>query len=295
MPYWSGLCQSPSPLPFSSLTHTATDSKQNFPSSHGAESRRSRRNRCASNTALSTAWLILLLLLDPCRVLASSMELTLGTASGVHDFGRGLPNRSGEIASADPQSTACRFCHMPGNLDPVTYGDAGILWNEAASTRSDWQMYGSNPGMLEWIDGRAEPAPTGSSKVCLSCHDGVTAANQSDGRTAGSNAAPLADDPGYRSTVGVGGTAAGLTNNHPISISYAWSSDSQLHDPAYAVMGDGRSVQALLEDGRVECATCHDVHTNEVIGNASLLRLPTSGANISGSGASDLCLVCHDK
>ncbi len=283
------------PFPPRPLLPVPADREKNGPGPPGDGAPHSGRDLFAKYLTISAACLMLLLLLCPRTVAANSLTDQMGITRGVHDFTSGLPNRSDGINSNPARSDGCRFCHMPRTRDAVSYGDLGILWNEQSSTGANWRMYGSDPTMLDWIDGRIETAPTGSSKVCLSCHDGVIAVNQTDGRTAGSNTPSTGATLGYPSRVTIGGASGGLTNNHPISIRYAWNRDSQLHNPAYAVMGDGRSVLALLEDGRVECATCHDVHARDITSNRAMLRTTNTGANLSGSGASDLCLVCHDK
>ncbi len=245
--------------------------------------------------------LVLLLLplffLVPETALANSRVYGMGPTGRVHGTSTGLSGlRDAMGDSVSSRSDNCSFCHQRvGTQDKASYGESGILWNVRAGTSSDWRMYGSDPTMLAWIDGTVEPAPTGSSKLCLGCHDGVTAVNQADGRSVGSSAGSAIDAFGYRSSVALGSSGTGLTNNHPISISYAWTRDSQLHNPASAFMGDGRSVQALLEDGRVECATCHDVHTAPTATNTAMLRTTTMSTGSRGRGASSLCLVCHDK
>ncbi|MCP5044315.1 MAG: cytochrome c3 family protein [bacterium] len=220
---------------------------------------------------------------------------SLATAGRLHGPATELLASGVGTISSEPQRERCSICHTPRAQEPVDRAETGVLWNASATSEPNWQMYASDPALLEWIDGTIEPAPTGSSKVCLGCHDGVTAVNQSDGRSTGSDPPSVYSALDARPSVATGRTAAGFTNNHPISITYAWTRDSQLHNPAYAIMGDGRTVQSLLEGGRVECATCHDVHATDPHANRAMLRTGNAGADRSGGGASDLCLVCHDK
>jgi len=152
--------------------------------------------------------------------------------------------------------------------------------------------------MLSFIDGSVEPAPAGTSKLCLGCHDGVTAINQYDGRTpadAGYGGGTIYTMDDYSASFEIGNTGASLTNNHPISVSYASGVDTQLEDPSSATMANGDTVSSLLVDGRVECSTCHDVHDREAVPGTHLLRFGTKGENGTGQGASALCLACHDK
>jgi predicted CXXCH cytochrome family protein len=103
-----------------------------------------------------------------------------------------------------------------------------------------------------------------SSKMCLSCHDGVTAVG-SYGNMAGTD--PI-----------TGGAAIGtdLTNDHPIGVDYATSSSHGL-EPV-------EDVERYLEDGKVECGSCHYAH-----GGRDNKFLNTT---IAGSA---LCRNCHQR
>jgi len=235
-----------------------------------------------------------------------------GIAQSPHDFTdnvyatAGIPPLAGNIENDDGVANAwnnrrkeiCRVCHVPHDHGQVRYGNQGILWNHEITTKATWQMYASDPTMIDFIDGTIEPAPAGVSKLCLGCHDGVTAINQYDGKLpadAGYGAGTtylMGDfDPGFT----IGGTSASLQNNHPISITYDNVLDTGLKDPAVATMRNGDTVASLLDNGRVECGTCHDVHNRESVAATHLLRESVKGANATGAGASALCFVCHDK
>ena len=68
-----------------------------------------------------------------------------------------------------------------------------------------------------------------------------------------------------------------LRKQHPISIQYDAARNANFQ-PAAAVEAAGLK----LEDGRVQCNTCHDPHTQQ---NRKFMRIPNS--------AGSLCLVCH--
>ena len=223
-----------------------------------------------------------------------------GVVGSPHDFA----NESGENNDANPNAwnnkrkEICRVCHVPHDHGEVRYGNQGLLWNHVVTTKASWQMYGSDPSMLSFIDGTIEAAPAGTSKLCLGCHDGVTAVNQYDGKLptdagyGGGSTFTMEDiNPGFV----VGNTSASMTNNHPISITYAIGTDPQLFDPNTATMNNGDTVASLLVDERIECSTCHDVHDRESVAGTHLLRESTKGADVTGAGGSDLCFVCHDK
>mgnify|MGYP002631817735 CR=1 FL=1 len=199
-----------------------------------------------------------------------------------HDFS--LSGDGGIWGSAEIDEV-CIFCHTPHRANPT---DIGPLWNREEISAS-FDLYAS-----ETLDG--SPAqPTGSSLACLGCHDGAIAI---DMFTAGHPSAPnmmsLGDVYYPGSPYGDGGANIGesypanpavhdLSNDHPVSFIYdeaLASADGGLRDPATL------SADLPLFDGRLECATCHDVH-NGTPAIPSLLRV-----NISGS---ELCLSCHNK
>ena len=72
---------------------------------------------------------------------------------------------------------------------------------------------------------------------------------------------------------------ADLTDDHPVSISYAIA--RALDESAFEETPTGG---IKLYDGMVECASCHDVHNPA---NGTFLRV-----NNDGSG---LCKSCHIK
>ena len=226
----------------------------------------------------------------------------LGIRHSVHDFtdNNGAPENNDGFANAwnNKRKEICRVCHVPHDHGAVRYGNQGILWNHQTTTKTNWQMYASDPTMLSWIDGTVEASPSGTSKLCLGCHDGVSAINQYDGKTPSDagygNGAVFYMDT-YAAGFVIGDTSASLTNNPPLSVTYAYGTDPQLKDPSTATMANGDTVASLLDNDRIECATCHDVHDREAVPLTHLLRQSTAGADVTGAGASALCLVCHDK
>lgn len=250
---------------------------------------------------------LLVLLIGPGFALANGDGT--GIAGSPHDFtdnvSTGAPlfvktENDDTVATAwnNKRKEICRVCHVPHDHKEVRYGNQGILWNHALSTKASWSMYASDPAMIDFIDGTVEAAPAGTSKLCLGCHDGVSALNQYDGKAptdAGYGGGTVYTMLDYDSGFVIGNTTGSLTNNHPISITYNNTTDTGLHDPATAMMENGDTVASLLVNDRLECSTCHDVHNKDSVPDTHLLRKGTKGANVTGAGASDLCFVCHDK
>ena len=181
----------------------------------------------------------------------------------------------------------CIACHTPhGGNTSVT--DAP-LWNHAVTTAS-YTLYSSGT-----LDAGPLAQPSGVSKLCLSCHDGTVAVDSFGGAT------------GTNFVTGIGAVASAaqgsLANDHPIGFTYdaaLATLDGSLHNTTNSVtIGTGGTrtrtgtiASLLLFNGRLECASCHDVHntftaSNGVGSGAPLLRVSKAGSAI--------CLTCHNK
>lgn len=179
-------------------------------------------------------------------------------AGSFHDFSGDGWNATGEI---------CVVCHTPHNA--VT--TEPVLWNHQV-TAATFTVYSS--ATLDATVGQ----PDGSSKLCLSCHDGTVAVDNFGATTTGTQ-------------VMSGGDALGtdLSNDHPVSFLYDAAlalADGGVSDPTVAASGLGGTISAdMLFAGKVQCATCHDVHNGS--GLAMLL--------VKSNASSALCLTCHTK
>lgn len=180
-----------------------------------------------------------------------------------HDFTTKSWNASGEM---------CNACHTPHNS--LTIADAP-LWDHQV-TVATFTLY-TSPSMDATFGVGAQPS--GSSKLCLSCHDGTVALDNFGGVTTGTNF-----------IAGVGNVGNDLANDHPVSFTYdaaLATADGGLFNPTTVNSGLGGTITAdLLYAGKVECSSCHDVHRG---GSATGKLLVKSNA------ASALCLTCHDK
>ncbi|MCK4709352.1 MAG: cytochrome c3 family protein [Gammaproteobacteria bacterium] len=207
-----------------------------------------------------------------------SSAATAGTIQNTaHDFSTSSWS-GGEI---------CVVCHTPHNGD--TTEDAP-LWNHAV-TAETFTMY---TGTGSTLDATMDNQPTGTSKLCLSCHDGATALDSFGGNVGGT----VMNGPAAIGSTGTGS----LTNDHPISITYdtALSGvDPGLHDPSVTNVtigagGDkartGTVASLMLSGGKVQCTSCHDVHNGSVgpgTNFAPFLKVSKAGSAI--------CLTCHNK
>ena len=163
----------------------------------------------------------------------------------------------------------CIFCHTPHNAKTTQLIP---LWNHGATTTT-FTLY-QNTGTLNATMGQ----PAGTSKACLSCHDG-TVALDSYGTSAGTAATKMAAGD-------IHNLGTSLADDHPISFLYdsvLALADVGLISPTSASFVDGASKIPLFA-GMMECASCHNVHDNT---NGSFLRVSNTG--------SALCLKCHIK
>jgi predicted CXXCH cytochrome family protein len=161
------------------------------------------------------------------------------------------------------EGQVCIFCHAPHNT-----GGMRPLWNRDVPATS-YQIYQSST-----LDAKIDQ-PSGSSKLCLSCHDGTIALG-----SVLSRADKIRMSGGDFLPAGLTNLGTDLSDDHPISFLYTSglaASDRQLADPKAL----GRDVK-LDATGRLQCTSCHDAHSNRY-GNF-LVRDNAYGA---------LCITCH--
>ncbi|MCX5682220.1 MAG: hypothetical protein NT049_00840 [Planctomycetota bacterium] len=157
----------------------------------------------------------------------------------------------------------CIFCHTPHASNPI-----GPLWNRR-DPGTYYQVYRSST--LTATVGQ----PTGTSRMCLSCHDGTIALTQtfnSNNALAGS----VFITPRDRGYIGTD-----LTDDHPISFTYdaaLAAKNTQLNDPSSIP-----KALPLDQNRQLQCTTCHDPH-NDSLGY--FLRMDNR--------ASALCTSCHN-
>ncbi len=163
----------------------------------------------------------------------------------------------------------CIVCHTPHNgSSSVT--DAP-LWNHV-TTSAIFQLYASSTFTA------TAGQPDASSKLCLSCHDGTVALENFGGTTTGTNF-----------ITGLPLIGSDLRNDHPVSFTYdaaLATADAGLKNPTTAPSGLGGTITAnMLFGGKMQCASCHDVHNSG--GQPHLL--------VKSNNGSTLCLTCHSK
>lgn len=199
---------------------------------------------------------VLLLLMSPCA---------LAQFGGIINSKHNLSVTGTGSIRATAEREVCVFCHTPHQAKTVQ-----PLWNRNVPTNT-YRVYASST-----LD--AKPGqPTGSSKLCLSCHDGTVALgslisrNSPVGMAGGITTIP----PGAKGLIGTD-----LSDDHPISFLYDSAlagRDPKLKDPATLP----RHVR-LDSASNVQCSTCHDAHNNT---NNKFL--------VQRNDNSQLCNTCH--
>ena len=174
----------------------------------------------------------------------------------------------------DIASAGCASCHAPHN-GALAAGGAQttgqiLLWDRGFTTVTfgtyDSPSLDNTPAEI----GTTTPLATDPrlfSFLCMSCHDGVTS--------------PTLIGPAVSEAVGNLANSAGLTNDHPINMTYDDTADTEqgLHTLATV-----QSSPLLLfgATNTVQCGSCHNAHDDT---NTPFLRVSNTG--------SALCTTCH--
>ncbi|MEI8280659.1 MAG: cytochrome c3 family protein [Bacteroidota bacterium] len=201
-----------------------------------------------------------------------------GLATSKHDFTSAAWNNA-TLISSNLRGQMCLPCHAPHNTNDTSAGLTAPLWNHRMSAQGTYSVYaGYN---MQAVVGQ----PDGTSKLCLSCHDGTVALENFRTYSTGTT---------YIGSLssGVSLTGTDLRNDHPISFTYDQAlatADGKLYDPTVALSGlagGGTIAHDMLEGGtKVQCNSCHDPHNGA--GVPHLLIKTNSG--------SQLCFTCHNK
>jgi predicted CXXCH cytochrome family protein len=212
-----------------------------------------RREILRAPGAWSLAAAILLLAPAPAASAQQSVR------DSVHNLSASGPG----AVRASTEQEICIFCHAPHKTSGMR-----PLWNRRDSTAS-YRIYQSST-----LD--AKPGqPTGSSKFCLSCHDGTIAlgavlSRPAEIRMAGSSTLPA----------GMANLGTDLSDDHPVSFAYTTTlaeADRQLVSPV-ALPPEIKLDRAQ----QLQCTSCHNAHDNRF--GDFLVRSDRNGA---------LCTACH--
>lgn len=212
---------------------------------------------------------------------------------------------------ANTENQLCVFCHTPHAAENAPNAP---LWNRKLNAVT-YTAYSS--GSIDASD-LGQPI-AGTSKLCLTCHDGtqaIGAVNVLNGSLTDQN--PATGEISMTGTMPVGsGLTTGntrnlgidLSNDHPISFTYNTAmalADGDVIDPATVSYiknaSPGARPDLPLYNDKMECATCHDPHVRDSTGtDIKFLRLNRFQVNTNPTGIAfnktndTICLGCHYK
>jgi predicted CXXCH cytochrome family protein len=188
-----------------------------------------------------------------------------------------LSSSGGQAIKASGLDQVCIFCHTPHN----SRVDVPYLWNRSAQT-STYIPYTSTTMKAPAGHVGANGQPTGSSKLCLSCHDGTIAL----GSILFSESSPIPFSGA--TTLGGRSTSLGtdLSDDHPISFDYQSSITGGNTELVAASSIAFTSISPVKLDytGQLQCTACHDPH-DDAFGKFL----------VKSNQGSALCTTCHTK
>ncbi len=182
-----------------------------------------------------------------------------GIAETLHNLTPSGPGTIKESAVTE----LCVFCHTPHKASPQQ-----ALWNREMSG-TVYSLYESST--LEAV----LQQPTGATRLCLSCHDGMLA-------LASMRVAPKTGIATQGPLTGQGVLGSDISDDHPVSFVYDAAlalRRGELADPSTLVHG-----VSLDKVGLLQCTACHDPHENP---HRKFLRVDDR--------AGGLCTSCHLK
>lgn len=201
-----------------------------------------------------------------------------GILATVHNLSASGP---GEIRAL-AETEVCKFCHIPHN---ATVPEP--LWGHALPRAARYETPPiRSRGASDQV---AAPQPDGSSRLCLSCHDGTVALGEVAGEARSiAMAGSQRLGPGRAGFLGTD-----LSGAHPVSFVVP-DGDPGLgsgdHDmglrPRAAI--DADPDVRLDRDGKMQCTTCHDPHTDRYFQEG---RVPHFWVKAT---VAEVCLVCHE-
>lgn len=247
-------------------------------------------------------------------VVMLSISTNLWAVKGPQDVSAG-PHNLGSLGTYQGKATnedeVCIFCHTPHGSTPLT-----PLWNRAlTSDGTGFTHYTSTTLSTFTSDVTiANRTVNTESLLCMSCHDGTVAMNNiinNSNRTGaapndppamfdtsfGFGVSPVIGDPDGTPTIQLG---KNLTDDHPISFSYADAYDDTTGNPSFTklrsvVEAESAGLRFFGGTSRMECSTCHDPHVSYDATSTPAGDPDYSPFLITPNVGSALCLGCHKK
>jgi predicted CXXCH cytochrome family protein len=187
------------------------------------------------------------------------------------------------------QGQICLPCHAPHRSKSMNDGAAGANSLTSATNAPLWDHQITQATFTVYSGYRfaqsgatvTQTQPDGSSKLCLSCHDGTVALANFKSSMTGTQTMSTFNG-------GAANLGTDLSTTHPISFVYDAAMATTTHklwDPTSTASGvkSGTIQSDMLENNKVQCISCHDPH-NSAGGNHLLVK-----SNVGSA----LCFTCH--
>lgn len=235
-----------------------------------------------------------------------------GIKDSFHDFTAGHP----EASTSDAGASVCIFCHVQHRQKAPATANTRLLWNHKLSSLTySWS------DATKTVGGTLLPTNlstwAGSSKNCLSCHDGTVAVGDVY-RTAAFPATSftvtgtrLTDGKISASFLLIPSNTGDMKGNHPVGIPFPYGGVANTYngittgtqvdtadyvaDPVNVKLftdASGESLQGPTPGSTgIECASCHDVHNRQVKEDPLLRDFFT----LASGSPSQICFDCHNK
>jgi predicted CXXCH cytochrome family protein len=224
--------------------------------------------------------------------------------SSKHNFQ--LQTNNVHVDTTATEDGICVFCHTPHKG-----ASSLLLWNHKFSANNySWADVSGG----KTTGGTTYPTNlqtwSGSTRKCLSCHDGTVSIGSQYWSNASANPlVPMAgldvkttgqlNNPAY--IIPDAATGADMSGNHPVGVPYSYGQVASTYNgittgpdvrltqwvsapTGVKIFGAGGGGAPVAGAAGIECASCHDPHGTT---NTFFLRVTKSG--------SQLCLSCHIK
>lgn len=194
-----------------------------------------------------------------------------------------------DIPGYDRSSQICVFCHTPHRSS-----SEGPLWNRVASSKSFFKHFSSSTLTIDDPSVRAVSEygqPTGTTRLCLSCHDGVTALGAVFTTPSQTTSVPIqfintrTNQTGANVAIGY----ETYSTHHPVSFKYDANVMGILNAASTKFQYLPPSPNEVKRDKlqRMQCTTCHDPHQDRSAVPSNTTPFWTTDTYIK------VCDTCH--
>lgn len=176
----------------------------------------------------------------------------------------------GDIKSPT-ETRVCIFCHSSHNAS-----SEGPLWNHKTTAPGKFQTYKRST-----MKSTSEQ-PNGSTKLCLSCHDGTIAVGAIRNKA---TAIPMdkVGSSGEIPRTRASHIGTDLSGTHPVSVKFDQQVATASNNLKWPLNNSDKSV-SVDYDGYVQCTSCHDPHDDSKSEKYPFWNKSTF---------SEVCKVCH--